>query len=419
MELDKDTTVQQVFNLFKMNGYECYAVGGCVRDYLMGIEPKDVDFCTNATPAQMREIAKSSDITIIPTGEAFGTLTFRFEDGTQFEITTYRNDGRYEDGRHPKEVSSSTSLIDDLSRRDFTCNAIAYNPEKGIVDPFKGKEDIENGIVRCVGNAKDIFDEDALRILRLLRFALRYDFTIDTNAFVSAMMCADNIDYLSGERIGKELKEIFNYKLYLMYEDYDTIRELFDKVLRRVFPYHTIFAEDLMQITNPLARWYYVFREKVENYTTSELHRLALDSKLVNGVKNIQRALTRIRDGERIEKAVSDIKTIEEIKAFRECLNHEGFDKYEKDRFIELLVYDIPHTIEQLAITGNDVMKILKIEPGPKVREVLESCVNYVIDNPYMNTKKLLRDYVLRNEIEVSTNHRCFLETEVNECRDV
>lgn len=398
MELDKDTTVQQVFNLFQMNGYECYAVGGCVRDYLMGIEPKDVDFCTNATPAQMREVAKSSDITIIPTGEAFGTLTFRFKDGTQFEITTYRSDGRYEDGRHPKEVSFSTSLIDDLSRRDFTCNAIAYDPREGIVDPFKGKEDIENGIVRCVGNAKDRFNEDALRILRLLRFALRYDFTIDISTFVSAITCADNIDYLSTERIGKELNEIFNYKLYLMYEDYDKIRELFDEVLRRIFPYHTIFAADLMQITNPLARWYYVFREKVENYTITELHRLALDSKLVNGVKNIQRALTRIRDGERIEKAVSDIKTIEEIKAFRECLNHEGFGRYERDRFIELFVYDIPHTIEQLAITGNDVMKILKIEPGPKVREVLESCVDYVIDNPYMNTKKLLGDYVLRNE---------------------
>lgn len=397
MELDKDTTVQQVFNLFQMNGYECYAVGGCVRDYLMGIEPKDVDFCTNATPAQMREVAKSSDITIIPTGEAFGTLTFRFKDGVQFEITTYRNDGRYEDGRHPKQVSFSTSLIDDLSRRDFTCNAIAYNPREGIVDPFKGKEDIEAGIVRCVGNAKDRFNEDALRILRLLRFALRYDFTIDTSTFVSAITCADNIDYLSTERIGKELNEIFNYKLYLMYEDYDKIRELFDEVLRRVFPYHTIFAADLMQISNPLARWYYVFREKVENYTITELHRLALGSKLVNGVTNIQRALTRIQDGERIEKAVSNIKTIEEIKAFRECLNHEGFGRYERDRFIELFVYDIPHTIEQLAITGNDVMKILKIEPGPKVREVLESCVDYVIDNPYMNTKKLLEDYILRS----------------------
>lgn len=397
MELDKDTTVQQVFNLFQMNGYECYAVGGCVRDYLMGIEPKDVDFCTNATPAQMREVAKSSDITIIPTGEAFGTLTFRFKDGVQFEITTYRNDGRYEDGRHPKQVSFSTSLIDDLSRRDFTCNAIAYNPREGIVDPFKGKEDIEAGIVRCVGNAKDRFNEDALRILRLLRFALRYDFTIDTSTFVSAITCADNIDYLSTERIGKELNEIFNYKLYLMYEDYDKIRELFDEVLRRVFPYHTIFAADLMQISNPLARWYYVFREKVENYTITELYRLALGSKLVNGVTNIQRALTRIQDGERIEKAVSNIKTIEEIKAFRECLNHEGFGRYERDRFIELFVYDIPHTIEQLAITGNDVMKILKIEPGPKVREVLESCVDYVIDNPYMNTKKLLEDYILRS----------------------
>lgn len=166
-----------IFDMFSKHGYKIYAVGGCVRDSILGIQPKDIDFCTNATPEQMYDVYEYLDkITptdIIPTGEKFGTLTFRFHNfDEQYEITTFRNDGRYEDGRHPKEVSYADTLEEDLKRRDFTCNAIAWNPIKGYVDPFNGRQDIENKVIRCVGNPEERFNEDALRIIRLVRFAI-------------------------------------------------------------------------------------------------------------------------------------------------------------------------------------------------------------------------------------------------------
>ena len=160
--------VELIFDTFREFGYKIYAVGGCVRDIVLGKEPKDIDFCTDATPDEMKEIyfkhfRWGNVIKLIPTGEKFGTLTFRFsEQNEQYEITTFRTDGRYEDGRHPKEVSYTKTLEEDLSRRDFTINAIAYNPEEGLVDPFNGLQDIENRVVRCVGDPKERFNEDSL-----------------------------------------------------------------------------------------------------------------------------------------------------------------------------------------------------------------------------------------------------------------
>ena len=154
-------------------GFSAYLVGGCVRDCIMGTEPHDFDITTNATPEQIEECF--ADIKTLDIGKKHGTITLVF-DKENVEVTTYRIDGEYKDSRHPESVTFTDRIEDDLARRDFTMNAIAYSPKRGFVDPFFGRQDIEKRIIRCVGNAPVRFEEDALRIMRALRFASRLGF---------------------------------------------------------------------------------------------------------------------------------------------------------------------------------------------------------------------------------------------------
>ena len=158
------------------NGHEGYCVGGCVRDALLGLQPKDYDICTDASPEEMQRIFAGQRV--IETGLKHGTLTVLY-DGEPYEVTTYRVDGDYADHRHPDTVTFVRELSADLARRDFTVNAMAYNPERGLVDLFEGRKDLESRVIRCVGEAYRRFDEDALRILRALRFAAVYGFSIE------------------------------------------------------------------------------------------------------------------------------------------------------------------------------------------------------------------------------------------------
>ena len=176
IKLNNETRI--IFDNLINNGYKCFIVGGCVRDYLMNKTPNDIDFATNATPNQIKECFK--DYNVIETGIKHGTLTILINH-IPFEITTYRKDGKYLDNRHPESVDFVTNLKDDLERRDFTINAIAYNSKIGFIDYFNGIEDIKNKIIRCVNNPEDRFSEDALRILRALRFSSTLDFEIEMN----------------------------------------------------------------------------------------------------------------------------------------------------------------------------------------------------------------------------------------------
>lgn len=186
-------------------GYEAYIVGGCVRDFLMGRIPTDYDITTSALPAETEKVF--SEYRVIETGLKHGTVTVLL-DGTPLEITTYRVDGSYSDGRHPDQVSFSRSLTDDLSRRDFTMNAIAYSVSSGIVDPFGGQTDILRRSIRCVGSPETRFHEDALRILRAIRFASVLDFQIDS-ATAEALHCeAPFLKNVSAERIYSEFRKL-------------------------------------------------------------------------------------------------------------------------------------------------------------------------------------------------------------------
>ena len=186
-------------------GYPAYAVGGCVRDALLGIEPHDWDICTSALPAQMQQVFRG--LHTVETGLKHGTLTV-VVNHVPYEITTFRVDGAYTDHRHPDTVSFVDNIAEDLSRRDFTVNAMAWSPNAGLVDLFGGRDDLAAGVIRCVGEPALRFDEDALRVLRALRFASVYDFTIDPATDAAARKLAPSLAGVAGERIREELLKL-------------------------------------------------------------------------------------------------------------------------------------------------------------------------------------------------------------------
>lgn len=186
-------------------GFDCYAVGGCVRDSLRGVEPKDWDFTTDALPDEIE--ACFFDCKTVAVGKKYGTIAVIL-DGVQYEITTFRVDGEYKDSRHPETVLFSKELKDDLSRRDFTVNAMAYNPEKGLVDLFDGRRDLQYAVIRCVGDPEKRFEEDALRILRALRFASVFNFTIEPQTHSAILKLGSTLTDIASERIVAELNRL-------------------------------------------------------------------------------------------------------------------------------------------------------------------------------------------------------------------
>ena len=193
----------QILRVLRNAGYEAYIVGGCVRDMHLGVEPHDWDITTSARPDEVKALFGRT----IDTGLKHGTVTVMC-DREPFEITTYRVDGIYEDGRHPKEVTFTASLAEDLKRRDFTINAMAYSEETGVVDLFGGLQDLSDGVVRAVGNPRERFGEDALRIMRAFRFAAKLGFRVEENTRAAAMQLAGSLERISWERIRDELEKI-------------------------------------------------------------------------------------------------------------------------------------------------------------------------------------------------------------------
>ena len=197
--------VQTAIDRLERAGYACHVVGGCVRDSLLGLTPHDWDLTTNALPNRVAELF--AEFRVIPTGIQHGTVTVMI-DGVALEITTYRTDGAYRDHRHPDSVYFVSDITDDLRRRDFTVNAMAWNPQSGLCDPFGGAADLSRGILRCVGNAETRFEEDALRILRALRFAATYGFTVEESTAAALFTCAPLLKAVAAERVQAELNRL-------------------------------------------------------------------------------------------------------------------------------------------------------------------------------------------------------------------
>ena len=223
MELTLPDKVSYILDTLHSAGFEGYAVGGCIRDSLLGKEPKDWDITTSATPKEVKSLFPHT----VDTGISHGTVTVLLE-REGFEVTTYRIDGKYEDSRHPKEVTFTPNLLEDLKRRDFTINAMAYNQKDGLVDAFDGVGDLRRGLIRCVGDAKQRFKEDALRLMRAVRFAAQLGFSIERETYAAICEMAGDLRRISVERIAAEL-------VGLLVSDYpEKIRALYESGITSV-----------------------------------------------------------------------------------------------------------------------------------------------------------------------------------------
>ncbi len=230
---------------FENADYSCYFVGGCVRDFLLKRTIHDYDFTTNATPAQMIALFQHQDCKILDIGAAFGTITVIYQ-GLRMEITTYRIEQEYQKHRSPKQIAFSDTICDDLSRRDFTVNAIAYHPKQGFIDPFDGQSDIKNRVLRCVGSSQKRLNEDALRILRALRFHFTLGFTIEKELAAAIIHNAPLLSTLSKERIQAEFQE-------MLMSDADNLLQTLRSY--QVLEYIVPFIKDIYDISQE-SKWH-------------------------------------------------------------------------------------------------------------------------------------------------------------------
>lgn len=415
-EMDVSKTAFVVFQQMEQNGFEVYLVGGCVRDSLVGRTPKDWDFTTNATPEEITDIFEASEYKVVPTGIKHGTVSV-IVDSEVFEITTFRIDGNYCDGRHPETVEFASSIEEDLSRRDFTMNSIAYNPKKGFVDPFGGKEDIKNKVVRANGLATERFKEDALRMMRAIRFSSQLSFEIEKSTFEAIKSHSDLIDKISKERIVAELKKIFESNAHLGIK-FLIETELLDKIMLRVDmeklkKFSNFFKLSPADQNIRLAGIFFSMLEKEEDRTivlgiaSKTMEYLKYDNETKDNVMALLTYGDLSLETEREFKRI--IATIGESKAnmlldFDEAIaNYRGVDLKEINmkRTLAKRIFEnnIPIKMSQLAINGNDLISLLGIKEGKIIGRVLNKLLNIVLENHLLNEKNILIDFA-KKEIE-------------------
>ena len=394
MIIDLPKNVENIIERLKEHGFEGFAVGGCVRDSLLKKTPTDWDITTDALPEDMKKIFKKT----FDTGIAHGTITVLM-DGVGYELTTYRIAGNYSDGRHPDSVSFSKNLSEDLCRRDFTINAMAYSHNKGIVDLFGGRKDLQNGIIRAVGDAKKRFDEDALRMLRAVRFAAQLGFKIDDDTFEAIKEKAKLLSNVSKERIFVELNKSlcgdFAQNIKMVYTSglYRNIGKEFAKLDENIYNFyprkfpnkkHMYWAVFLENIDNVEAVKKILFELKSDNATRNNTYLLVKELKnpLPSSDEDIRWSLHRIG-------ADLFCDYIEILKSDKE--NVDILDKIDtiENRYSLILKENHAYEISMLDITGKDLMDI-GISKGPKIGEVLEFLLKKVIENPLNNEKSSL-----------------------------
>ena len=428
-----------IINTLQNNGHSACVVGGCVRDSLMGRTPHDWDICTSATPDQMLEIFKN--YRVIETGLKHGTGTIVI-DGEQYECTTYRIDGKYSDNRRPDNVTFTNDLVKDLKRRDFTINAMAYNDIEGLIDPFGGTEDIKENTIQCVGSAKDRFGEDALRILRAIRFASQLDFTIELNTDWQIHQQYKSLENISVERINSEFCKIVisdNFCVELLL--YKDVFALFIPELKNMFDFpqnnphhdydvfgHTVHAVENCNsddLTVRLAVFFHDFgkphsyqdgedgirhfkghgrvsadmtdvimkRLKFDNETRNNVVQLVYyhDATLEVGKKYVKRWLNKL--GEKQFRRLLDVRRAD-IKGQKVVCSTDKKDKIEKLDIIEKLIDEVIQenqcfTLKDLAVNGNDLIQI-GYNPNKQLGETLNILLNGVINEEFENKKDSL-----------------------------
>ncbi len=388
------------------NGFEAFVVGGCVRDLLLGNSPSDWDITTSATPEEMMGVFEG--YSIIPTGLKHGTLTI-ISEGHPLEITTYRIDGEYLDNRHPDEVAFTRSLAKDLSRRDFTINAMAYNPEQGLKDIFGGQSDLENRIIRCVGESSRRFSEDALRIIRGLRFAAVLGFKINSETKTAMRTLAPLLSNIAKERIFPELSKL------LLSENPKFVLTEFPEI------FSVIFGFDINQ---NLALW-----QKNASILSALPKNLALRlAILLYGLKSAEESepivdafLKNMNCSNEIHKEVKlfSLWLSKKIKADRICLKQTlrliGVEnltlltkgqaakgvltQQESEMIFEILDYierkNECFSLDNLALNGSELKNRFNLS-GPKIGEILNMLLDAVISGDCENNNPELIEYAGR-----------------------
>lgn len=436
--------VKTILEKLENTGYEAYVVGGCVRDYLREEEPKDWDITTSAKPEEIQKIFPES----AKYDNQFGTVTVTEVEGEksdvgEIEITTYRAEAEYKDKRHPEKVEFVSDLKEDLARRDFTINAMAMDKDAKIIDPFKGKKDLEEKLIKTVGNPKERFSEDALRLMRAVRFASTLAFSIEEETVQAIKENAKNIDDIAAERIQEELVKILMHKrahFGIMYlhevELLQYILPELEKGLGVTQNFHHIYdcfyhgvyslryaakygynlnvrlAALLHDIGKPptkehlghhahfynhahvgaemvekvLKRLKFPNKriEKIKLLTDEHLFYYDVGEVTESGVRRLLRRVGKENIKELLQLRISERKGSGVPKAQPYRLRHLKY-------MLEKVAAD-PISSEMLAIDGNDVMKILDIEPGPKVGLYLEALLQEVLDDPEKNNKEYLKN---------------------------
>lgn len=423
------------------NNHQAYAVGGCIRDSILDRKPEDWDITTSATPLEVKSLFRRT----IDTGIKHGTVTILIGRET-FEVTTYRIDGKYEDSRHPSDVEFTKSLKEDLRRRDFTINAMAYNDKEGLIDIFGGIEDLNNKTIRCVGNAHERLKEDALRILRGLRFAAQLGFWIEEDTKSAMKELAPLLRNISAERIQVELVKTVTAKypqlLILAYQLGMTKEFLpeFDKMMitEQETPHHQysvgVHTIEAMKHIAPekVRRLTMLFHDMGKpEYKTMDAKGIAHFKRHNLGSTEIaKRVLRRLRfDNDTIDKVTKlvyyhDYRMPTKPKNVRKAINQIGkelfpiylevrradtlaqssymreeklrdIDKIE-ELYLEVLEKNQCVTLKELAVSGRDLIE-LGIKPGKEIGDILDELLKKVIDDPDLNEKELLLQGVKRS----------------------
>lgn len=434
MRLQMPANVKLIIDKLTKSGYEAYIVGGCVRDSILGRDPDDWDVTTSAQPCEIKKVFART----VDTGIAHGTVTV-LSGGIGVEVTTYRIDGEYEDSRHPNCVEFTTDLSQDLMRRDFTINAMAYNEREGLIDLYGGMDDLKANIIRCVGNPTERFGEDALRILRAVRFAAQLGFTIDEETKKAISELAPTLSHISAERIQVEIvklllsprpawwKQVWElgitkvimpefdemmateqntpYHMYNVGEHTLKVLENVraDRVLRIAALLHDV-GKPKMKTTDEAGIDHFkqhseagvsiasniLKRLKFDNDTTTKVLLLVKwhDLRPQTSEVAVRRAINKMGDNIfpyflELERAdtmgKSAVDQAEKLKS-----NGERTKIYEKIKSEGQCV-----SLRDLAISGKDLLE-LGIKAGPQMGEVLNACLQEVLDDPQKNTKEYL-----------------------------
>lgn len=388
--------VKNCIELLEASGYSAYAVGGAVRDSLLGTEPSDWDVTTSAKPEETLDVFKN--FRTIPTGIKHGTITVLVNDGeknTPVEITTFRIDGEYRDSRHPESVSFSKEVKDDLSRRDFTVNAMAFNEKEGIIDAFGGQNDLKNRIIRAVGDPEKRFSEDALRILRAFRFSSQLGFEIEEKTLEGAKSCAPLLKNIARERIGVEFKKLIScngvvYSLQKMIE-HGIWQNLFDaphpnnESLSKIIKLpNGNFAPRLAFIVNECSD-----DEKDAFFTSLRLSNN--EKKLVLRLCNIKNFDIPQSPNDFSHSARQFLHLYNNI--YEDARKMLAFYNENAKEFLEILdnegCKNNPLSISDLAIKGDDILPLCKKDYS-KVGKTLEMLLTKVIEDPTLNTNEKL-----------------------------